>query len=57
MLSEISWAEKDKYYMLSHMWNLKTQNKLVSMTRKKQAHRYENKLVLTSDKRERGGER
>ena len=23
MLSEISQTEKDKYYMISHMWNLK----------------------------------
>ena len=27
MLTEISQTEKDKYYVLSHMWNLKKKKK------------------------------
>ena len=36
-LSEVSQAEKDKYYMKSLMWNPKT---LVNIMKKKRAHRY-----------------
>ena len=36
MLSEISQVEKEKYYMISHTWNQKT-NKLVSDCNQKAA--------------------
>ena len=38
ILSEISQTEKDKYCVISHMWNLKKYNKLVNKTKKKQTH-------------------
>ena len=40
ILSEISQTEKDKYCMISHIWNLIKRNKLVNITKKKQTHRY-----------------
>ena len=40
ILSEISQTEKDKYCMISHIWNLIKHNKLVNITKKKQTHRY-----------------
>ena len=43
MLSETSQTEKDKYYMLSHMWHLKN-NKLENITKKKLTHRYREKI-------------
>ena len=38
MLSEISQTDKDKYCMMSHVES-KRYNKLVNITKKKQAHR------------------
>ena len=40
MLSEISQTDKDKFCMISHMWNAKKYNKLVNKTKKQQTHRY-----------------
>ena len=40
MLSQINQTEKDKYCMISHIWNLKKYNKLVNKTKYKQIHRY-----------------
>ena len=54
-LSEISQA-KTNTVCIVYTWNLK--NKLVNITEKKQTHRYlENKLAVTSGKREWGGTR
>ena len=39
MLSEISQTEKDKY-CITYMQNLKINNKLENITKKKQIHRY-----------------
>ena len=41
MLSKISQTEEEKIlYDITYMWNLKKYNKLVKITKKKQAHRY-----------------
>ena len=40
MLSEISQTEKDKYCMIHLYVKSKKYNKLVNITKKKQAHRY-----------------
>ena len=56
MLSEISQREKEKkMYAINHTWKIKNKNKLVNMTKKKQTHRYRDKLAFISGKRERGG--
>ena len=53
MLSEISQTEKDKYCMISHVWNLK--NKLVNITKMKQTHRYREQTSGYKWGREGGG--
>ena len=49
MLSEISQTEKNKYYMISHIWNQKC-NKLVNITKKDRLR--DNKLVIISGQKE-----
>ena len=52
MLSEISQTEEDTIWYHFYVES-KKQTNLVNMTKKKQTHRYiENKLVVTSKKRE-----
>ena len=50
MLNEISQKEKDKYYILSHIWNLKYE----MSEHNKTETGIENKLVVTSGDREVG---
>ena len=38
MLSETSQRKKDKYYVITYMWNIK--NKWMYITKQKQTHRY-----------------
>ena len=49
MLSEISQTEKNKYYVISHIWNQKC-NKLVNITKKDRLR--DNKLVIISGQKE-----
>ena len=39
ILSAISQKETDKYYMISHMWNLKYEAQMNLSTKQKQTHR------------------
>ena len=39
ILSKVSQTEKDKYHMLSHMWNLKKMIQMNLFTKQKQTHR------------------
>ena len=55
MLSQISQAEKNKCCMISLTYRIQ-KNPLVYRTKKRQIHRYENKLVVTRGKREEGEE-
>ena len=52
VLSEINQTEKDKHCMGSYVCNLK--NKIVKITKRSGPSKSENKLVVTSGKRERG---
>ena len=40
MLGKIRQTEKDKYCMISLLWNLKKYSKLVNIPEKKQTYRY-----------------
>ena len=40
MLSELSQTVKDKYSIITCMWNLKKNNKWMHITKQKQSHRY-----------------
>ena len=53
MLSEICQTEKDKYCMLSHMWNLKKIKKRINIRKEKKFTDTEKKVVVSSG--ERGG--
>ena len=50
MLNEISQTEKDKYCMISHMWNLKNKKK---KTQKSKSHRYREQI--SGCQRQKGG--
>ena len=51
MLSEISHTEKDKYCMISHMWNLKNKTNEWIQQNKNRLTDIENKLMSTSGDR------
>ena len=40
ILSEVSLTEKDKYHMMSHMWNLKKTICMNLFTEQKEPHRH-----------------
>ena len=48
MLSETSQKEKDKYCVLSFICRIEKYNKLVTITKRKQTHRYREQAMVTS---------
>ena len=52
MLSELSHAEKDKYSVITYMWNLK--NKKMNITKQKQTCRYREEINGLPLEREKG---
>ena len=57
MLSEISQTEKDKYSVITYMWNLKKRTKTNVYNKTEKDIDIANKLVVTSEEKKVGGAR